>query len=132
MGAHLNSILLDTHVLLWWLGERDRLSPVAKEIIEDSDTKAYVSSASTWEIVIKNRLGKLQAGPILSKFERMLEEEGFTELKFTVAHALQVGAIKTANKDPFDQLLAAQATVENLPIVSADKFFDRVEVRRIW
>lgn len=132
MGSHLNGILLDTHALLWWLGNRARLSHVARQAIENPENKAMVSAASAWEIVIKHRLGKLHAGEILADFERILDEEGFAELPITTAHALHVSSVKSANKDPFDQLLAAQAQLENLPIVSADKFFDRQAVQRIW
>jgi len=128
----LNNILLDTHAFYWWLGDRKRLSAVARQAIEDPGNKAFVSAASAWEIAIKHRLGKLQAGEIVADFERILDEEGFVELPITSVHALHVGSIKSANKDPFDQLLAAQAQLENLPIVSADKFFDRHSVQRIW
>jgi PIN domain nuclease of toxin-antitoxin system len=132
VGAYLKNILLDTHALLWWLEDRDRLSLAARDAIEDPDNKAFVSAASAWEIAIKQRLGKLQAAPILADFERIIEEEGFSELPITMAHALHVGLMKSGNKDPFDQLLASQAQLESLSIVSADKFFDRQSVHRIW
>jgi PIN domain nuclease of toxin-antitoxin system len=132
MGTGVTGILLDTHVLLWWLGDRKRLTSAAFSAIEDPAHKAYVSAVSAWEMTIKQRLGKLNAGPILTDFERLLEEEGFTPLHITVGHALNVGSEKSANKDPFDQLLAAQARLENLSIVSSDRFFDKQAIQRIW
>ena len=132
MGSDLSNILLDTHTLYWWLGDRNRLSAAARQAIEDSRNKAFVSAASAWEIAIKHRLGKLQAGEIVADFVRILDEEGFAELPITILHAVHVGSIRSTNKDPFDQLLAAQAQLEHLPIVSVDKFFDRQGVQRIW
>lgn len=132
MGTYLTAILLDTHTLLWWLGNRALLSDGARTIIEDHGNRAFVSAATAWEIAIKNRLGKLRAREILADFERVLEEEGFSQLAITTAHALHAGSMKSANQDSFDQLLAAQAQLENIPIISADKFFDRQGVKRIW
>lgn len=132
MGSNLSNILLDTHALYWWLGDRKLLSAAARQAIEDPRNKALVSAATAWEIAIKHRLGKLQAGKIVADFERILDDEGFVELPITTVHALHVGSIKSSNKDPFDQLLAAQAQLEHLPIVSVHKFFDRQGVQRIW
>jgi PIN domain nuclease of toxin-antitoxin system len=83
-------------------------------------------------MTIKQRLGKLNAGPILADFERVLDEEGFAQLSITVSHALHVGSEKSLNKDPFDRLLAAQAQLEDLAIVSSDRFFDKQAIQRIW
>lgn len=55
------SLLLDTHVLLWWLSDAPALNDEARDAIGDAATIVYVSAASAWEISIKKALGKLDS-----------------------------------------------------------------------
>ena len=131
MGPRVRA-LLDTHVLLWWLESPGRLSPAARRAMEDQANTILVSAASAWEIAIKSRAGKLEAGPLVDDFSRELEEEGFAELAISAAHAIRAGLLRGPLRDPFDRMLIAQAQSENLSIISKDKWFDDYAVTRIW
>jgi PIN domain nuclease of toxin-antitoxin system len=114
VGHRLTGVLLDTHVLLWWLEDRSRLSALARPTLEDERNSAFISAASAWEISIKQRSGKLDVVLLLADFEHILEVLGFRELGITVGHALRAGALDFAHNDPFDRMLVAQAQIESL------------------
>lgn len=128
----MNAVLLDTHVLLWWLQGGRSLSSQARTIVLDPATTALVSAASAWEIAIKFKAGKLDAGVLVARFHSILEENRFVELPVSATHAIKAGLLEGSHKDPFDRVLVAQAQVENVRIVSNDKAFDRFAVRRVW
>jgi PIN domain nuclease of toxin-antitoxin system len=111
-------LLLDTHVLLWWLADDDKLSATARDAIGDAATQIYVSAASAWELAIKAGLGKLTAPDDLTE---QLTANSFTPLDISVIHALAVRHLPTYHRDPFDRLLVAQAQAEGLTLVTADK-----------
>lgn len=110
-------LLLDTHVLMWWLADDPRLGPRARALISDSNNEAYISAASAWEISIKKTLGKLEAPEGL---DVIVEEEGFIRLPISFLHGEKAGALPSLHRDPFDRMLVAQAMTENLDIVTAD------------
>lgn len=112
-------LLLDTHVLLWWLGGR-AISKAAGDAIADPDNEADVSAASAWEIAIKKAIGKLAAPDDL---EDQIRDGGFTPLPIRIDHALVAGELPRHHDDPFDRMLAAQATVEGLVVVTRDRRF---------
>ena len=125
--------LLDTHTLLWWLNGHAELSLPARAIIEDRQNVIYVSAASAWEIATKFRKGKLpSAAAILPDFTSMLFEEGFTDLSITTAHAVRSGLLPSDHADPFDRLLAAQAIIEDLALVSRDEKMPSLGVLTRW
>jgi PIN domain nuclease of toxin-antitoxin system len=125
-------VLLDTHVLLWWLEGATKLSRRARKAIQNQGTTVLVSAASAWEIAIKSQAGKLEAGPLVADFHTELEQEGFAELPISADHAIRAGLLKGPHKDPFDRMLIAQALAENVPIISNDERFDDYAVRRLW
>ena len=125
-------VLLDTHALLWWVGDAAKLSRRARELIERQDSSVLVSAATAWEIAIKSAAGKLDAGPLVSDFRGELLEEGFEELAITSDHAVRAGLLPGPLKDPFDRMLIAQAQAENAALVSNERRFDRYGVQRIW
>jgi PIN domain nuclease of toxin-antitoxin system len=110
-------LLLDTHVLLWTLIASRRLPKDALALIERSDV--YVSSASILEISIKSSIGKLDvdADEVLAS----LETTGYSMLDITGAHAARVATLSAAHPDPFDRLLIAQADIEHMTLLTADK-----------
>jgi PIN domain nuclease of toxin-antitoxin system len=116
-------LLLDTHVLLWWLSDDRKLAQPAREIIANPDNDVLVSSASAWEISIKAALGRLEIE--LDSLETAIERNGFRPLPIGVRHALAVGRLPNVHRDPFDRMLVAQAKVEELRIVSHDRVFER-------
>jgi PIN domain nuclease of toxin-antitoxin system len=126
-------LLLDTHVLLWFLQDDPRLSPIAKSIIENRTNQKLVSIATCWEISIKAGLKKLNIGEPASVFLiRELSANNFELLGVELAHALYVESLPHHHKDPFDRMLIAQALLETIPIVSADALFDSYGVTRLW
>ena len=111
------NLLLDTHVLLWWLEGNPTISEKAKSTIADGNNLVFVSAAVIWEIRIKQALGKLK---IPSNFRRVLDRQPFEMLAITAEHAHAVGDLPSHHRDPFDRMLIAQATVERLTMVTRD------------
>ncbi len=111
------TLLLDTHVLLWWLADDPRLTRAARDLVADPAHRLMVSAASAWEIAIKSARGKLR---IASGWDRALLEQGFEELPIRFAHAREAGALPHLHRDPFDRMLVAQARVEGLCLVTFD------------
>ncbi len=110
-------ILLDTHMLLWWLGDDPRLSERARAWIINPANIIFVSAASAWEIVIKQALGKLEMDGDL---EQEIRGQGFQMLPVTFAHTAEVFALPPIHRDPFDRMLVAQAREENLQLLTSD------------
>jgi PIN domain nuclease of toxin-antitoxin system len=111
------NLLLDTHVLLWWLAEDSRLSPAARTAIADENNVVMVSAVSIWEIAIKRGLGRLRGPAQLTDY---VEGSDFLPLAITRDHAWAAGALPAHHHDPFDRMLVAQARIEDLTIVTAD------------
>lgn len=116
--------LLDTHALLWWLMADPRLSRSAKYIIDNPAVARHVSAVSAFEIANKVRIGKLdEARPAVEAFDIILAEAQFNRLDITHSHALLAGRLHSPHRDPFDRLLAAQATLEGLTLLTSDQAF---------
>ena len=125
-------LLLDTHVLLWWVDGGSELSARQRRAIGRSGNQVWVSVASAWEMAIKASLGKLRlASPVGDYLARHLPANRFQLLNITLDHAARVEALPFHHRDPFDRLLIAQAKQENLTVVSKDPVFLRYGVRRI-
>ena len=124
--------LLDTHVLLWWLDNDRALSTKASRAISSPENEIFISTATAWELAIKNHSGKLEIPRVLDGFEGALEDEGFFTLAISIRHALRAGALPNHHKDPFDRMLVAQAQAEDLSLISNDSMFDHYGVRRLW
>jgi PIN domain nuclease of toxin-antitoxin system len=126
-------LLLDTHVLIWWLAGDPMLSANAKAAIADPGNEALVSAASAWEIATKYRIGKLpQAAALAVDMPGVLAGQGFVELPITVRHGQAAGSLPGPHRDPFDRMLIAQAVLVDLVLVSNEAVFDRYGVRRLW
>jgi PIN domain nuclease of toxin-antitoxin system len=112
------NLLLDTHAFLWAIDDDPRLSQKAREAIVDGNNIVFVSAATAWEITIKKGIGKLKIpqGGYLEE----LRLHRFTPLDITTEHALAVDDLPKHHKDPFDRMLAAQAQLENLTLVTHD------------
>ena len=119
------NLLLDTHVLLWWLDANPTLSEKAKSTIADGNNLVFVSAAVIWEIRIKQALGKLE---IPSNFRQILDRQPFEMLSITAEHAHAVGDLPTHHRDPFDRMLIAQATIEHLTMVTRDTIIKEYKI----
>ncbi len=113
--------LLDTHLLLWAFGAPARLPREVAAIILDESFELLFSTASLWEISIKHSLGRddFQSEP--SIIRRRLLEDQYTELPVLGEHAVAVAALPNLHRDPFDRLLVAQAIVEGVELLTADR-----------
>jgi PIN domain nuclease of toxin-antitoxin system len=119
-------LLLDTHVLLWWLRDDRRLKDPERRVIANPDAIVHVSAATIWEIAIKKGLGRLDVDA--EALEREVEAGAMVELPIRWRHARAVAALPRHHDDPFDRLLLAQAKLEALVLVSYDTAFRRYDV----
>jgi len=126
-------LLLDTHALLWWFFDDNRLSAKLRAYIRSPDNEILVSSASAWEISTKRRLGKLpQAGAAVDHFAELVREARMGELSITIEHALLAGAFEVDHRDPFDRMLAAQSRIEKIPLATRDPAFAHFGIEVLW
>lgn len=126
-------VLLDTHVLLWWFTDDDRLSPRARAVIGDEADDVFVSAASAWEIATKQRLGKLDEVPrAAERFIELVEADGFHHLPVNHVHSLRAGGYTVEHRDPFDRMLAAQSELEMLGLVTRDPAFEHFDSKTVW
>jgi PIN domain nuclease of toxin-antitoxin system len=112
-------LLLDTHVLLWWLNDDEKLGNHARHLIGDPENDVLVSAVSLWEITVKLRIGKLDAD--IEEILAILPDQGFDRLDITDAHLIALAALPLHHRDPFDHLLMAQAVAEGAHFVSQDQ-----------
>lgn len=126
-------LLLDTHVLLWAAGFPERLSPAARDLLEDLNNELVFSAASMWEIAIKSALGREDFSANARLIRRGLLDNGYAELAIASEHAVEIDVLPAIHKDPFDRLLIAQAMVEGITLVTADEIMAQYPgpIRRI-
>ena len=129
----MKNILLDTHSFIWWIEDSPRLSTLAKKIVENLDNNCFFSLASCWELAIKSSMGRIKLTlPIRDFIPQHLAANDFKQLSISFRHVARVGSLDFHHRDPFDQLLAAQALEEKMLILSMDTIFDHYGVERIW
>jgi PIN domain nuclease of toxin-antitoxin system len=122
------TLLLDTHVILWWQTDDRRLGREARRAIATADL-VWVSAVSGWEVSIKIGLGRLRLD---EPFPLMVQTNDFTQLPVTLAHAERLASLPPHHADPFDRLLVAQALTERATLVTHDRAFDAYDVPAIW
>lgn len=111
-------VLLDTHIVLWWLTGDRRLSKQADRVIKDADNVIFVSAASIWEVAVKTGLGQIEADPFA--IQAAIEPSGFAELPVTGKHTAQVATLPSHHRDPFDRMLLAQSLAEPMRLLTSD------------
>jgi PIN domain nuclease of toxin-antitoxin system len=114
-------LLLDTHLVLWWLSDDPRLPAPVVEQAQAAEAEVFVSQASLWEMAIKVSIGRLVVN--LQDLERQVPRQGFRWLQVSNAHLLAVANLETAglHRDPFDRLLVCQSRVEPMLLLSVDR-----------
>ena len=133
MGKLAVKILLDTHTLLWWFNSDARLSAFACKTIESKANEVFVSAATAWEIATKARIGKLfGVQRLLLDFDSFVVSRGFMHLPVTHRHALLAGGFDSPHRDPFDRMLAAQASIEEATLLTNDSALSRFDVALAW
>jgi PIN domain nuclease of toxin-antitoxin system len=125
--------LLDSHVLLWWWFDPDRLSAPVQALIADPETPVLVSAATVWELSLKHHQGKLpELAQAIGDLPGLLKADGFEPLPIGLAHGLRAGAYSQPHRDPFDRMLAAQAELERLVLLTADQQLSSFPCRTLW
>jgi PIN domain nuclease of toxin-antitoxin system len=117
-------LLLDTHVILWWLDDSPELAGEVKDLL-DTEPSVFISAVSPWEIAIKQELGKLPGPADLA--ERVRDTQ-FSALPITAGHGVRAGRLPLHHRDPFDRVLIAQAQTEGLTLATRDAQFAKYEV----
>jgi PIN domain nuclease of toxin-antitoxin system len=118
------SLLVDTHIVLWWLTDDETLGDDVKDRL-DHEPDVYVSTATIWEVAIKQALGKLP-GP--GNLPELIRDSGFSPLLITAEHAISAGRLPLIHRDPFDRMLVAQAQCEDLTLVTRDENCQKYDI----
>ena len=111
--------LLDTHIFLWWMSDSEKLSQEVFDIISDTSNQIYISSATIWEIAIKEALGKIKVDADLNS---AIEANGFMELKISAICANATKRLEQIHRDPFDRMLISQALEGDMILITVDRF----------
>lgn len=122
------TLLLDTHVILWWQCDDARLGREARDAIAFADV-VWVSAVSGWEVAIKSALGRLR---LSEPFPVLLAADDFSELPMTLAHSARLESLPPHHSDPFDRMLIAQALCEKATLISHDRALEPYGVKMIW
>lgn len=117
-------LLLDTHVILWWLNASEELPGEMRDLLA-TEPAVYLSAVSPWEIAIKQSVGKLSGPADLAERAR---DSQFTPLPITAGHGVRAGRLPQHHRDPFDRMLVAQAQMEELTIVTRGKWIHYYDV----
>jgi PIN domain nuclease of toxin-antitoxin system len=125
--------LLDTHTLLWALGEPEKLGASVRRILE-SEERVLLSPVSAFEIAQKHRVGKMpEAEALVDNYDEVIAPFRFTELPLRQGAALFAGKLQWSHRDPFDRMLAAQAYLANATLMTNDRVFQQLPwLRTIW
>ncbi len=127
------NILLDTHTFLWFVDDNSRLSQSARVLIESEDSQPFLSVASLWEIAIKISLGKLTLKqPYETFIPQQLALNGIGVLNISLEHTAAIATLPFHHRDPFDRLIAVQAKIDEMVLLSADPIFDAYGAKRVW
>ncbi len=120
-------LLVDTHILLWQVQDDPRLKGKLRQFLVDTSVTIVVSDLSLWEVAIKVQCGKLRMS--IDLFDKHIDAQGYERLNITRSHLTAIAGMQRHHKDPFDHLLIAQATVERIPILTANEQFGAYPIR---
>lgn len=121
-------VLLDTHVLVWWLTDAKQLARQAREVIAAPTNVVFVSAVSVWELRVKASLGKVK---LPADFAEVLAEQPFEPLAMTMAHAHALRQLPMHHRDPFDRMLITQARSDGLTLLTHDEVVSQYEVEHL-
>ncbi len=125
------NLLIDSHVLIWWLADPELLSRRARSVIEDPLNAIHVSAVTGYEIELKRSRDRL-LGQLPHDLEAVVLDEGFMWLSVTPGDTITAGRLPLHHRDPWDRLLIAQAMRTRLTIVSADEWLASYGAPVIW
>lgn len=129
------AFLLDTHALIWWWDADGKLSVPARAVLRDIGQPTFVSAVTAFEIANKVRVGKLDAMAAAvegGSFADWARIDGFGHLDLRSDHGVLAGSLAGDHRDPFDRMIAAQALIEDLTVITRDRAFDGFGCRTLW
>ena len=125
--------LLDSHALLWWWFDPDRLSGAVRSLLSDAENQVLVSAASVWELSLKHHQGKWpELASAIADLPGLLQADGFEALPISLAHGIRAGGYSQPHRDPFDRMLAAQAELDRLVLLTADPQLSTFPCQTLW
>lgn len=123
------SYLLDTHCWLWLQTTPERLPVELVDTLADRSVDLFLSAASAWELGIKHAAGRIELPESPGDYVREgMRRSGVRELSMSHSHALEAAALPPHHRDPFDRMLVAQARLERLTLVTADRVLAAYDV----
>lgn len=126
-------LLLDTCTFLWLIGDSPELSVPARHLFSDPNNEIFLSAASSWEIIVKNKLGKLPLPQPPQEFIPLWRSRhGIEPLPLDEAAVLQLARLPDYHRDPFDRILICQAIANSLVILTPDPLISQYPVRVEW
>jgi len=126
-------ILLDTVTFLWTVTDAIELSDTAREVFSDPDNEVFLSVVSSWEIAIKNCIGRLPLPESPAKFiPTQRKRHDIESLTLDEEATLYLNRLPVLHKDPFDRMLVCQAIVQHLVILTPDDLINQYPVRTLW
>lgn len=126
-------LLLDTHALIWWWKDDPVLPATARKAMTAPNSTVYVSAATGWEMATKVRKGQLpEMADRMPDFEDHVRQDGFELLAVEADHGVRGGLLPGSHKDPFDRLLAAQALIGKLTLVTCDREIAAFGCEVLW
>ena len=126
-------ILLDTHTLYWWVYFPELLPREVRHMLSDPDVTGFVSAVSAYEMSYKHHRGNWpEIAGLVAAFEEVIAADGFGLLPLSAAHAIRAGAFPREHRDPFDRMIAAQAMVEGVALVSNDRGLSGMGAEVVW
>ena len=126
------NILLDTHAIIWFFENDNRLSKNAVEIIYNLENMIYVSMVSIWEVAIKMSTGKLNFDGGIDNFIKSIYQNEFELLDISPKHTKIISTLSFIHRDPFDRMLIAQAIADDLIIMTVDENIIKYDIECVW
>ncbi|OFX57545.1 MAG: twitching motility protein PilT [Bacteroidetes bacterium GWC2_40_13] len=125
-------LLIDTHVLIWFITGDTRLPEKSIKQIKNLNTKCFVSIASIWEITIKISLGKLEINGGLNELSKLMKRFDIEVLPITFEHLQVLIDLEFLHRDPFDRIIVSQGIAEELTIITIDEYIPKYKVKTMW
>lgn len=124
-------VLIDTHILIWFLEGNSLLSNQRQKILTDSQNEVFISIASLWELAVKLSIGKITLSKSLLQIIQQIDTENIEILPILPQHVLEVEKLTFHHRDPFDRIIIAQAKFDGLNLMSEDVEFSKYSVKMI-
>jgi PIN domain nuclease of toxin-antitoxin system len=125
-------LLLDTHVLLWFLNGDNKLSEKAIKLIENNKNTVFISIATVWELAIKQSINKINFKNGFENFLNLIKENGFEILPLKIGNMLVLADLEFIHRDPFDRILIAQCISENILMITKDEHILKYPIQTVW